>query len=107
MVKIRLKDRVEFSREKMAKVLLASTERLQLDLYCLEAGQSQKPHAHHDTDKVYYVVEGEGRITLGGASEPIEAGEAAVANAGIEHGLTNTGQSRMVCLVIVAPPPTH
>ena len=107
MVKIRLKDRVEFSAEKMARVRLAATDRLQLDLYCLEAGQSQKPHAHHDIDKVYYVVEGEGRITLGGASEPIEAGEGVVAPAGVEHGVTNTGQGRMVCLVIVAPPPTH
>ncbi|MCZ6823318.1 MAG: cupin domain-containing protein, partial [Deltaproteobacteria bacterium] len=50
-----------FSSEKMQKVGLFSSERFFLDLYCLEPGQSQKPHAHDGSDKVYLVVEGRGR----------------------------------------------
>ena len=107
MTTIRVKDRVQFSQEKMSKIALASTQRLQLDLYCLAPGQSQKPHTHQDLDKVYYVLEGEGEISLAGQSEAIRAGEAVVAPAGVEHGLANTGHAGMACLVIVAPPPAH
>ena len=51
-MKIRIKDRAEFRADKMAKIALATTSRTQLDLYCLEPNQEQKPHAHADQDKI-------------------------------------------------------
>ena len=47
-MKIRLRDHVTMQADKMAKVLLASTPRVLVDLYCLAPGQAQKPHAHAD-----------------------------------------------------------
>jgi len=102
-----VKGKVAFSPEKMARIPLATTGRLQLDLYCLAPGQAQKAHTHADLDKVYYVVEGNGRFTLGGQEEKLGPGEAAVAPAGIEHGLANDGPEPLVALVVVTPPPTH
>jgi len=103
-MKIRLADRAKYQPDKMAKIALASTPRAQVDLYCLEPGQSQKVHAHDGQDKVYVVLEGRGRFTLDGGEH---AGEALVAAAGSQHGVANDSRERLLLLVFVAPPPPH
>lgn len=107
MAKISLKDRVAFSLDRMTKTTLAATGRLQMDLYCVAPGQSQKAHTHADLDKLYYVVEGSGRFTLGGGEEELGPGEALLAPSGVAHGFVNGGAGPLVVLVIVVPPPTH
>ena len=107
MAKIRVKDHVKMAADRMARISLASTERSQLDLYCVAAGQSQRVHTHDAQDKVYYVIEGAGRFTLGGEEHRLGAGEALVAAAGVEHGLVNDGPEPLLVLVMVAPPPPH
>ncbi len=106
-MKIRVREHVTQDRERMAKVALATTSRAQLDLYCVAPGQSQKPHVHGDQDKIYYVLEGAGRFTLGSESERLESGDALVAAAGMEHGLVNDGPAPLLVLVVVTPPPPH
>ncbi len=106
-MKIRPSERARFSPEKMTKVALAATPRALLDLYCLEPGQAQAPHAHAGQDKVYVVVEGRGRVTVDGREEVLEAGEAVLAAAGQSHGLANPGPGRLLALVLVTPPPPH
>jgi len=106
-MKIKLEDHVKFDAAKMARIALATTSRCQLDLYCVAPGQSQRPHAHGDQDKVYCVLEGSGRFSLGGREERLSKGEALVAEAGIEHGLVNDGNEPMLVLVVVTPPPPH
>jgi len=106
-MKIRLADRAKYQPDKMAKIALASTPRAQVDLYCLEPGQSQKVHAHDGQDKVYVVLEGRGRFTLDAADQVVEAGEALVAAAGSQHGVVNDSGKRLLLLVFMAPPPPH
>jgi mannose-6-phosphate isomerase-like protein (cupin superfamily) len=106
-MKIRVRDHVRQDRERMAKVALATTSRAQLDLYCVAPGQAQKAHVHGDQDKIYYVLEGVGRFTLGAEGERLEAGDALVAPAGVEHGLVNDGGAPLLVLVVVTPPPPH
>jgi quercetin dioxygenase-like cupin family protein len=106
-MKIRLADRAKYQPDKMAKVALASTPRAQVDLYCLEPGQSQKVHAHEGQDKVYVVLEGRGRFSLDGADLALESGEALVATAGSQHGVVNDSGKRLLLLVFMAPPPPH
>jgi quercetin dioxygenase-like cupin family protein len=106
-MKIRIEDHVKLDVSRMAKIALATTERAQLDLYCVAPGQSQKPHVHADQDKIYYVLEGAGRFSLAGKDERVAAGEALVAAAGIEHGLVNDGTDPLLVLVVVTPPPPH
>lgn len=107
MAKISVKEQIRFSLEKMARITLATTQRLQLDLYCVAPGQFQKAHTHADLDKVYYVIEGNGRFTLGGHEEKLGPGETLLAPSGTEHGLVNDGPNPLVVLVTVVPPPTH
>jgi len=106
-MKITIKKHAQLSPDKMAKIALATTERAQLDLYCVAPGQSQKPHRHDDQDKIYYVVEGTGRFTLGEKEEALAGGDALVARAGVEHGLVNDGPDPLLILVVVTPPPPH
>ena len=106
-MKIKIADHAAFSLEKMAKVGLASTSRAQVDLYCVAPGQAQKAHRHDDQDKIYYVVEGEGRFSLGGEDVRLVPGEALVAPAGVDHGLVNDTTAPLLILVVVTPPPPH
>jgi quercetin dioxygenase-like cupin family protein len=106
-MKFRLAEHAKFQADKMAKVALATTPRAQLDLYCLEPGQSQKVHSHDDQDKVYVVLEGRGRFTLGAEQQALEPGEALVARAGVPHGVANDSAGRLLVLVFVSPPPPH
>ena len=106
-MKIRVREHASFRPDKLAKQALATTSRVQLDLYCVGPGQSQKPHTHADQDKIYYILEGRGRFSVDGREESASAGEAVVARAGAEHGLVNDGADPLLVLVVVAPPPTH
>jgi mannose-6-phosphate isomerase-like protein (cupin superfamily) len=106
-MKIRVKEHAKVDPERMAKIALATTTRAQLDLYCLAPGQAQKPHSHADQDKIYYVLEGRGRVVVGAEEEMLEAGEAVVAPAGVDHGLVNVGTAPLLALVVVTPPPPH
>ena len=106
-MKIRVKDHVALAADRMAKIGLATTDRSQLDLYCVGPGQLQKAHVHDDQDKIYYVLEGAGRFSLGGEEHRLAAGEALVARAGVEHGLVNDGTVPLLVLVVVTPPPPH
>jgi quercetin dioxygenase-like cupin family protein len=106
-MKIKLEDHVKFDAAKMARIALATTTRCQLDLYCVAPGQSQRPHTHGDQDKIYCVLEGSGRFSVGGKEERLGKGEALVAEAGVEHGLFNDGNEPMLVLVMVTPPPPH
>jgi mannose-6-phosphate isomerase-like protein (cupin superfamily) len=94
-----------FSPEKLKKVGLFETERFFLDLYCLEPGQAQKPHAHDGCDKVYLVVEGRGRVRVGDEERALARGEAVLAASGEVHGLLNDSAERLVVLTFMSPPP--
>jgi quercetin dioxygenase-like cupin family protein len=106
-MKIRLREHAAFSPDRMAKIALATTARAQLDLYCLSPGQEQKPHSHPDQDKIYVVLDGRARVVVGGQEETLEAGEAVVAPAGVDHGVANAGSAPLLALVVVTPPPPH
>ena len=106
-MRIRVKDHVKLQPDRMARIALATTERAQLDLYCVAPGQAQRPHTHGNQDKIYYVLEGKGRFTVGAETQTLEAGDATVARAGVEHGLLNEGAAPLLVLVVVTPPPPH
>ena len=101
-----IKEAISFSEEKMKKNALFETPRLFYDLYCLLPGQSQKVHAHEDSDKVYYVLEGTGRFTVDDEERDLPQGHAVIAPAGEPHGVQNETQENLVILVTMAPRPS-
>ena len=58
----KLSEAMQFSPEKMKKNGVFETDRFFCDTYCFEPGQEQSPHTHGGQDKVYYVLEGKGRV---------------------------------------------
>ena len=101
-----IKEAISFSEEKMKKNVLFETPRLFYDLYCLLPGQSQKVHAHEDSDKVYYVLEGTGRFTVDDEERDLPQGHAVIAPADEPHGVRNDTQENLVILVTMAPRPS-
>jgi mannose-6-phosphate isomerase-like protein (cupin superfamily) len=99
-------DSVAFSEEKMKKIALFDSPHLFYDAYCLLPGQSQKVHAHEGSDKVYYVLRGTGRFTVGGEERDLGEGHAVIARAGDPHGVRNETQEELVLLVTMAPRPS-
>ncbi len=105
MDKKRITELARFSSEKMQKVPLFESARMFCDIYCLEAGQQQRVHSHAGNDKIYFVVEGEGAFTIGGETRLLESGEITCAYSGEPHGVENTSDARLTCLVFMAPHP--
>ena len=99
-------DSVAFSREKMKKNALFDSPHLFYDTYCLLPGQAQKVHAHDASDKVYFVLQGTGRFTVGEEEQDLGEGQAVIARAGDPHGVRNETQEDLVLLVTMAPRPT-
>ena len=102
---INLADSVQFSPEKMKKNNLFQSPRLFCDVYCFEPGQEQKGHVHGDQDKIYLVLEGQGRFSVGNEQRVLGPGEGTVAPAGDPHGVLNHTDARLRVLVFVAPNP--
>ncbi len=102
----RLNDETRFSEEKMQKNALFDSPHLFYDAYCLLPGQAQKVHAHDGSDKVYFVMDGTGRFTIGDEEEDLTGGQAVIARAGVPHGVRNASQENLVLLVTMAPRPS-
>jgi mannose-6-phosphate isomerase-like protein (cupin superfamily) len=94
-----------FSADKMQKVNLFETPRMFCDIYCLQPGQAQKPHAHAGADKVYFVLEGEGEFNVGTETRLLGPGHAVLAPADVDHGVRNPGGGLLTVLVFMAPNP--
>lgn len=102
----RIADHISFSEEKMQKNALFDSPHLFYDAYCLLPGQSQKVHSHDGSDKVYFVMSGTGRFTIGDERSDLTEGNAVIARAGVPHGVRNDSEGELVLLVTMAPRPT-
>jgi quercetin dioxygenase-like cupin family protein len=94
------------SAEKMRKHSVFSTPRFFLDVYCLQPGQAQTPHAHPDADKVYVGLEGSPRVLLDGEEAALPPGDAVHCPAGSRHGVHNPGPGDARVLVFMTPNPS-
>lgn len=95
-----------FSEEKMQKNTLFDSSHLFYDAYCLRPGQSQKVHSHEGSDKIYYVLSGAARVTIGDEEQDLSEGQAVIARAGDPHGVRNESDGDLALLVTMAPRPS-
>jgi quercetin dioxygenase-like cupin family protein len=94
-----------FRPEKMGKADLAAAAALFAGLNCFEPGQKHALHTHAGQDKLYYVLEGIGDVTVGGETSRIHPGDLVLAKSEEPHALANPGPGRLVVMVVMAPPP--
>ena len=97
------RQRTGVNAEKFYKTTLWQGEHVMVGLNCLEPNQTQPVHAHQGADKIYFVLEGRGRFTIGDEEREADAGTLVLAPAGVPHGVTNTGAERLSLLVVIAP----
>ena len=102
---IRPNDLAVYSPQKMGKATIFESPRLLVGLNAFEPGQEHALHAHAGQDKVYHVLEGEGRFLLEGRELEMKRGDLLVAPEGVPHGVRNTGSSRLLVLAVLAPAP--
>jgi mannose-6-phosphate isomerase-like protein (cupin superfamily) len=102
---IRPADHATWRADKMGKATIFESPRLLLGLNAFEPGQSHALHAHAGMDKVYHVLEGSGVFLLDDGEVPMRAGDLMVAPDGVPHGVRNTGGTRLLLLVVLAPAP--
>src|SRR5262249_31650425 len=103
---IHVPDRLAYSADKMSKVALVDTPSLFCDVYCFEPGQEQAGHRHAVGDKLYYVLDGAGRIRVGSEERAVGPGDLVCAPAGEDHAVGNPGPGRLTLLVMMAPKPS-
>ena len=78
-------------------------ERCSLAEEVLPAGKSVGRHYHLETEEVYYILQGEGRMSVGGDTREVAAGDAIFIPRGSTHTLENTGQTPMTILLVCGP----
>jgi mannose-6-phosphate isomerase-like protein (cupin superfamily) len=80
-----------------------SIERCSLAEEVLPAGKSVSRHYHLETEEVYYILQGAGRMTVGSEVKEVAAGDAIFIPRGLAHTLENTGQTPMTILLVCGP----
>ncbi|HET8622280.1 MAG TPA: cupin domain-containing protein [Gemmatimonadales bacterium] len=99
-------DATAFHSGKPAKADLFRGEQLFVGLNCFEPGQAQKAHTHAGADKVYLVISGKARMTVGDQRQVVAAGTVVWAPADVVHGV-DEALERTVMLIAIAPPPAR
>jgi len=94
---------IRFSDEKMQKIPVFDSKSYFFDVYCLKPGQDQRVHTHSESDKIYYVLRGNGRFHIAGDEQELGAGQTVVARPNQAHGVRNTSSEDLVLLVFMTP----
>ena len=66
----------------------------------LAPGVSIGVHTHADDEEYYYIVAGEGTMTLDGETFTVRAGDIAAVFPGGQHGLANTSDADLRIIVV-------
>jgi len=101
------RDHVGSKPEKFFKSTLFESGQILLGINCLEPGQEQAVNPHGGQDKFYFVLEGSGAFTVGDTEQSAGEGMTVWAPEGVDHGVRNVGDKRLVLLVGLAPAPGH
>jgi mannose-6-phosphate isomerase-like protein (cupin superfamily) len=78
-------------------------ERCSLAEEVLPVGASVPRHHHLETEEIYYILSGTGRMTVGDDAREVAAGDAVFIPRAQTHALENTGQEPITLLLICGP----
>jgi mannose-6-phosphate isomerase-like protein (cupin superfamily) len=67
-------------------------------------GGATAEHLHRETEELYFVTAGRGRMRLAGEERDVRAGDCVVIPPGAPHKITNTGAGPLTLLCCCAPP---
>ena len=81
----------------------STVERCSLAEETLPPGAIVGRHYHLETEEIYYILDGEGRMTVGEETREVSAGDAVLVPRGCAHTLENTGREPMTILLVCGP----
>jgi mannose-6-phosphate isomerase-like protein (cupin superfamily) len=67
-------------------------------------GAEQRPHAHGESEQVYVIVRGRGRMQVAGDVEEVGEGDLVLIPPGAQHGIMNDGSETLVYIAAASPP---
>ena len=70
---------------------------------CVGVGLTTAAHYHRQSEEIYYILAGRGRMRIGQETTDVAAGDAVAIPPGLEHQITNTGDTELVFLCCCAP----
>jgi mannose-6-phosphate isomerase-like protein (cupin superfamily) len=73
----------------------------------LPAGASTTPHYHPQTEEIYYILSGQGRMRIDAETSAVGPGDAVAIPPGRTHQITNVGDQPLVFLCCCAPGYEH
>jgi mannose-6-phosphate isomerase-like protein (cupin superfamily) len=73
----------------------------------LPVGAATTPHHHPQTEEIYYLLEGTGRMRIDAEEREVGVGDAIAIPPGSVHQITNTGRSTLRFLCCCAPGYEH
>ena len=73
----------------------------------LPVGASVGQHHHVETEEIYYLLEGRGRMSVGAETREVAAGDAVFIPRGAIHTLENTGDEPIRLLLVCGPAYSH
>ena len=81
----------------------SAVERCSLAEEILPPGAAVGRHHHLETEEIYYILRGEGRMTVGTETRDVSAGDAVLVPRRSAHTLENTGTEPMTILLVCGP----
>ena len=73
----------------------------------LPAGCSTTPHFHPETEEIYYILDGSGRMQIDQETRDVKVGDAIAIPSGCVHQITNSGDTILKFLCCCAPGYEH
>jgi mannose-6-phosphate isomerase-like protein (cupin superfamily) len=67
-------------------------------------GAEQRAHSHEDSEQVYVIVRGRGRMQVAGDAENVGEGDLVFIPPATDHGIKNDGEETLVYVSATAPP---
>ena len=67
-------------------------------------GAEQRAHSHADSEQVYVIVRGHGRMSVAGDEEEIGEGDLVFIPPATQHGILNDGTETLVYVAAASPP---
>jgi len=63
-------------------------------------GTRNELHSHNDFETIYYIVQGEGKVTIGDETEQVKKGDVLFTPLNTNHQVVNSGKETLIILEV-------
>lgn len=100
MEKINIENLLEFASDRSTRKSIFNEKQLEIGLLLYTPDQTTPDHKHSDIDEVFYIISGEGIITINNEKILFKEKDIIFSPKGETHGFYNTSSSNLVVLQV-------